>query len=163
MISLVIRITFIFALLPTFIEARRHRRRFGLKLKKTDNSNDVVIKTQYDQCSQFCRPNPKQFVKIINEQWVISITFQCFSIYGNLDLLMLEHANRVLKNLSLPLVYSSFHKQPHQSIIQISILVNQSHGWTKNTGLVINSTRFRSLPNVDVENKKKINSQIVDL
>ena len=80
MISLVIRITFIFALLPTFIEARRHRRRFGLKLKKTDNSNDVVIKTQYDQCSQFCRPNPKQFVKIINEQWVISITtFSMFS------------------------------------------------------------------------------------
>ena len=72
MISLVIRITFVFALLTTFIEARRHRRRFGLKIKKTDNSNDVVIKTQYDQCSQFCRPNPKQFVKIINEQWVIT-------------------------------------------------------------------------------------------
>ena len=68
MISLIIRITFIFALLPTFIEARGHRRRFGLRIKKTDNSNDVIIKTQYDRCSKFCRPNPKQFVKMMNEQ-----------------------------------------------------------------------------------------------
>ena len=68
MIGLVIRIIFIFALLPTFIEARGHRRRFGLRIKKTDNSNDVIIKTEYDRCLQSCRSNPKQSVKMINQQ-----------------------------------------------------------------------------------------------
>ena len=67
---------------------------------------------------------------------------------------MSEHANRALKNHSLHLVYSSSHKQPYQNIIQTSTLVNQSHGWSKNTGLVISSIRFRLLLNADVRNKK---------
>ena len=66
---------------------------------------------------------------------------------------MWEHANRTLKELSFPLVCSSSHKQLHRNITQTSILVNQSHGWSKNTGLVTNSIRFRSSLNVDVENK----------
>ena len=65
------KIIFIFALFPTsFIDARRHRRRFGLKTTKNDVSNDVIIKTQFDQCAQSCQPNPKQFVNIIKNQLV---------------------------------------------------------------------------------------------
>ena len=67
--SLVVRLIFLFSFLQTLIEARRgHRRRFGLKTKKNENSNDVIIKTQYDRCSQSCRPDPKEFVEIVNEQ-----------------------------------------------------------------------------------------------
>ena len=68
MVNLIIAV--ILNLLSSCIDARRRRRRFGLKLnQRTDHAdNDVITKTVFDDCSESCRTIPKQQIRMINNQ-----------------------------------------------------------------------------------------------
>ena len=69
MTSFAIQFAIIFTLLPSHTDARR--RRFGLRAKKIsfdDMSNDVAIESEFDRCSRFCRPTPRQHFEFVNEQ-----------------------------------------------------------------------------------------------